>query len=76
MIQEIAATFENGVFKPDQPPALSEHTRVRLLVEPIQDDTDDSRRQQAWASLEQLWQKSTFDSHGDRLTRDQLHERR
>ncbi len=76
MIQEIAARFQNGVFKPAQPPALSEHTRVRLLVEPIQDDTDDSRRQQAWASLEQLWQESTFDSHGDRLTRDQLHERR
>ncbi len=76
MIQVIAATFEDGVFKPDQKPALSESTRVRLLVETINEDADESRRQQAWASLEQLWQKSTFNSHGDRLSRDQLHERR
>jgi predicted DNA-binding antitoxin AbrB/MazE fold protein len=75
MIQVIAATFEDGVFKPDQQPRLSESTRVRLLVETIQ-DTDDSVRQQAWSSLEELWQKSTFDSHGDRLSREQLHERR
>ena len=76
MIQVIAATFEDGVFKPDQQPALSESTRVRLLVETIDEDTDAALRQQAWASLEQLWQKSTFNSQGDRLTRDQLHERR
>ena len=60
MIQEIAATFKDGVFKPDQQPALSERTRVRLLVETISENTDESRRQQAWASLEQLWRKSTF----------------
>ena len=76
MIQVIAATFEHGVFKPDQQPALPESTRVRLVVETLNEDTDDSYRQQAWANLEQLWQESTFNSHGDRLTRDQLHERR
>jgi predicted DNA-binding antitoxin AbrB/MazE fold protein len=76
MIQVIAATFEQGVFKPDQKPALSESTRVRLVVETINEDVDESRRQQAWADLEQLWQKSMLNSQGDRLTRDQLHERR
>jgi predicted DNA-binding antitoxin AbrB/MazE fold protein len=76
MIQVIAATFENGVFKPDQQPALSESTRVRLVVETINEEADESRRQQAWADLERLWQKSTFNSQGDRLSRDQLHERR
>jgi len=76
MIQVIAATFEHGVFKPDQQPALSESARVRLVVETIGEDTDETRRQQAWANLEKLWQESTFNSQGDRLTRDQLHERR
>jgi predicted DNA-binding antitoxin AbrB/MazE fold protein len=73
MSQVIEAVFEGGVFKPDQQPELAENTRVRLLVEPVDDE---SRRQQAWAVLEQLWRTSTFDSRGDRLTRDQLHERR
>jgi predicted DNA-binding antitoxin AbrB/MazE fold protein len=75
MIQVIPATFEDGVFKPDQQPALSESTRVRLIVETTDEATDESLRQHAWASLEQLWKESTFDSHGDRLSRDQLHER-
>jgi predicted DNA-binding antitoxin AbrB/MazE fold protein len=74
MIQIFAATFEDGVFKPDHQPALSESTRVRLIVETA-NDSDESLRQNAWASLETLWQNSTFDSHGDRLNRDQLHER-
>lgn len=76
MAQVIAATFADGVFKPDQQPALSESTRVRLVVEVMSEDSDESRRSQAWADLERLWQASTLDSSGDRLTRDQLHERR
>ena len=75
MIQVIAATFEDGVFKPDQQPGLSESTRVRLLVETIAEGTDEPLQRRAWASLEELWQDSTFDSNGDRLSRDQLHER-
>ena len=75
MIQVIAATYEGGVFKPHQRPDLSENERVRLIVEPTNGDTEESLRQNAWASLEGLWQKSTLDSHGDRLSRDQLHER-
>jgi predicted DNA-binding antitoxin AbrB/MazE fold protein len=69
----IEATYEDGVFKPDQPPALSDSTRVRLVVEPM--TTEPEATQRSWAILEQLWQQSTFDSHGDRLTREHLHER-
>jgi predicted DNA-binding antitoxin AbrB/MazE fold protein len=76
MIQIIAATFEDGVFKPDHRPVLSESTRVRLIVETANEDAEKSLQQLAWGSLEQLWQESTFDSRGDRLSRDQLHERR
>lgn len=76
MNQIIAATFQAGVFKPDEQPALPENTRVRLAVEAINEDSDQARRQQGWADLQQLWQESKFDSGGDRLNRDQLHERR
>ena len=72
MVQVTAATFENGVLVPDQPLNLSPHARVRLMVNPLDDDAD---REKAWEDLQRLWQASTFDSKGDRLTREQLHER-
>jgi predicted DNA-binding antitoxin AbrB/MazE fold protein len=75
MVQIVAATYEDGVFKPDQQPALSECTRVRLIVEPTNEATGDSLRDEAWASLKRIWAHSTFDSCGERLTRDELHER-
>jgi predicted DNA-binding antitoxin AbrB/MazE fold protein len=31
----VEATFENGVFVPVQRPALADHERVRLTVEPV-----------------------------------------
>ena len=78
MVQVLAATFKDGVFKPDQRPALSDSARVRLVVETIDDDDAGVRaeRDAAWASLQQLWDTSKFNSNGDRLTREQLHERR
>jgi predicted DNA-binding antitoxin AbrB/MazE fold protein len=75
MIDVIEATFQDGVFKPDRQPALSDRTRVRLVVESASDPTAEAQRQQAWTGLEFLWQNSTFNSHGDRLSRDELHER-
>ncbi len=74
MVQVIAATFKDGVFKPDQQPALLESARVRLVVEPISGD-ESRERDESWATLQRLWDTSTFDSNGKRLTRDQLHER-
>jgi len=74
MTQVISATFENGVFKPDQQPDLPEQTKVRLLVETVEAKPEIS--QKAWADLQQIWKMSKFNSHGDRLTREQLHERR
>jgi predicted DNA-binding antitoxin AbrB/MazE fold protein len=73
MIQVLAATFENGVFKPDQELSLLTPTRVRLLVETLEEDGAKSRSQHAWAMIEEIWWQSTFDSRGDRKSRDQLH---
>src|SRR5260370_40700273 len=60
MMQVTAATFENGVLVPDQPLNLSPHARVRLTVNPLDED-EDTRRQKAWEDLQGLWQTSTFD---------------
>ena len=75
MSHVITATFENGVFTPDQRPDLPPQTRVRLTVEPL-DQAELTRRTQAWDALQRLWESSTINSHGQRLTREQLHERR
>jgi hypothetical protein len=74
MGQVVSGTFKDGVIKPDQRPALADSARVRLVVEPIDGD-ESARRCQSWATLERLWQVSRFNSGGDRLSRDQLHER-
>ncbi len=75
MVQILAATFEDGVFKPDQRPALSDNARVRLVVEAL-DANGSNQADDSWRMLQQLWTTSGFDSGGDRLNRDQLHERR
>jgi predicted DNA-binding antitoxin AbrB/MazE fold protein len=72
LVQVISATFENGVFKPDEALNLLPHTRVRLLVESLEDET---KKQQAWETVLRLWKQSNIDSKGERLIREQLHER-
>lgn len=76
MVQILGATFKNGVFQPDQPPALADSARVRLVVETLEGDDGRARGEESWVLLRRLWDTSAFDSAGDRLTRDQLHERR
>lgn len=75
MVQVLAATFQDGVFKPDQRPALSDSARVRLVVEPL-NGNESALADASWAALQQLWSTSSFNSGGNRLNRDQLHERR
>jgi predicted DNA-binding antitoxin AbrB/MazE fold protein len=75
MIQIITATFEDGVLKPNEPLHLLPKSRVRLAVEPLGDMPEQSRSQAAWEAVERLWRNSAVDSQGQRLTREQLHER-
>lgn len=74
MIQIVTATFKDGIFKPDRRPVLPESARVRLVVEPIEGD-EPERRNGSWAMLQSLWNTCSLESGGDRLTRQQLHER-
>ena len=73
MSQIITAIFENGVLKPEQPLALPSGERVQIIVVP---DRSREEREQAWRKLEQLHKEFPINSGGDRMTRDQLHERR
>ena len=74
MSQIITATFDGAVFKPDDPVELPDRTRVRLVVDCLEDGKAES--DQAMDELEKLWDEVSVDSEGVRLTRDQLHERR
>jgi predicted DNA-binding antitoxin AbrB/MazE fold protein len=73
MNQTITAVFENGVFTPETSLDLAAGCRVRLTIEPL--DTVSSALPDAWEELERLCEDSPIDSGGERLTRDQLHER-
>lgn len=75
MTTQVTATFVNGMFKPDRDLPLSEHARVRLTVEPIEEWTPEGGRA-AWEALQARLKEHPIDSGGVRYTRDELHERR
>lgn len=72
---QITATFENGMFKPDQPLPLAERSRVRLTIEPIEAWSPETA-QVAWAALKAQIREQPLHLGGKRFTRDELHERR
>ena len=75
MSQTITAVFENGVLNPTVPLDLPDRAQVLVTVELLEEDQ--SKRQKAsLQALENLWRQSKINSQGERLTRDQLHERR
>ena len=88
MSQVINATVEGGLLRPDRPLDLPPNTRVRLVIEPLGEDSEvadgsataiESRPpedQAAWDDLERLWGESDVDSGAPRPTRDDLHDRR
>jgi predicted DNA-binding antitoxin AbrB/MazE fold protein len=74
--ESFLATYEDGVLKPHQPLALAPHSQVRVLVEPLDAAASLINQKTAWQNVKQLWATSSIDSAGERLTRDQLHDRR
>ena len=69
----ITATFVDGMLKPDEELGLTAGTKVRLFLE-LPDDLRE-QRQTACAELDRLCDEFPIESHGQHLTRDQLHER-
>jgi len=74
MAQFITATFVDGMLKPDEELGLTTGTKVRLILD-LPDDVRE-QRQAACAELDRLCDDFPIESRGQRLTRDQLHERR
>ncbi len=72
MNQIVTATFENGLLKPHEPLNLSPGSKVRLIVEPL---GEAEAAERDWQELEKLWEETSVDSGGQRMTRDELHER-
>jgi predicted DNA-binding antitoxin AbrB/MazE fold protein len=70
-MQATTAIFEGGVLKPLQPLNLPEHAQVRITIEPL---VANSQIAEKLAALEALWRVSR--AHAERLTREELHERR
>jgi predicted DNA-binding antitoxin AbrB/MazE fold protein len=71
MSQTITATFENGIFKPDEELALEPGARVQLIVSPCENDLADD----PLSELDRLCDEVPIDSGGVLLTREQLHDR-
>lgn len=52
MTTRVAAIYENGVFKPQEPVALEEKARVRLVIEPA---TESAASEPAdWEAIDRL----------------------
>ena len=75
MAQVTEAIYAHGVLKPKDDLALREAQRVRLIVEPLDDDTDREDRSAALKRLREGIERMKFSSRGPLPSRDELHDR-
>ena len=75
MAQVTEAIYAHGVLTPKDELALRESQRVRLIVEPIDDDTDRADRTAALGRLREGIERMKFFSRGPLPSRDELHGR-
>ena len=84
MKTQIAATYVNGQFKPDEGIALPEDTRVNLTVEVIDGESewedefhgDPQKSIAALQAIQARLRKRPIHGGGKNYTRDELYERR
>ena len=50
-VQSVEAVYENGVFKPKAPVELEEKTEVRLLIETVEEATEDQDDPTGWKAV-------------------------
>ncbi len=70
------ATVVNGALQLDQPLELPEQSRVAITVIPLSDEATRRRRKEALEKFFASVEETHFVSDGERLTREQMHERR
>jgi predicted DNA-binding antitoxin AbrB/MazE fold protein len=76
MDYSVDAKFEDGVFKPEKPLDIPPGTRVQLIINYVDWPISQEEREKVWQEFDQLCEEISIDSGGERMTRDQLHERR
>lgn len=81
MGQIIHATFQNGAFVPDEPVSVAAGTRVTLTVEEVPTTAKAALAShrvptaEDIATFNEFCDRLSVDSGGERMTRDELHER-
>ena len=75
MGQFTGAIYTNGVLKPQGELVLREARRVRLIVEPLEDDCDRGDRREALRRLFAGIEGMRFVSRERLPSRDELHDR-
>jgi predicted DNA-binding antitoxin AbrB/MazE fold protein len=75
MAHFIEAVYTNGVLKPKEELGLREAQRVRLIVEPLDDDDDPGDRPAALERLLAGIEGMSFFSREHLPSRDELHDR-
>jgi predicted DNA-binding antitoxin AbrB/MazE fold protein len=75
MAQLTEAVYTNGVLKPKEQLGLREAQRVRLIIEPLDDDADRGDRPAALERLLAGIEGMRFFSRDRLPSRDELHDR-
>jgi len=75
MTQVTEAIYAHGVLRPKDELALREAQRVRLIVEPLDDDIDRADRSAALSRLREGIERMKFFSREPLPSRDELHDR-
>ena len=79
MGQVVMATFEDGLFKPDDPVDLKPHARVKLIIEDAvpggEQGTDDSGGDPVWEDFERALDEIELNSGEPRPRREELYGR-
>jgi predicted DNA-binding antitoxin AbrB/MazE fold protein len=75
MAQFIEAIYTNGVLKPIEELVLREAQRVRLIVEPLDDDAVSGDRSAAVQRLQAGIERMNFFLREGLPSRDELHDR-
>jgi predicted DNA-binding antitoxin AbrB/MazE fold protein len=73
---DIPVIYENGVFRPETPVNLPEHSRLRISIHDPSPATNGAPVQPLKDALDALRARGLIRTGGWRPTRDELHERR
>lgn len=72
MKTELTATIDGGVLKPDTVLPFPDHTRVKLIIEPVEAENPSLA---AWERLKERIRQRPIRGLAGKFSREELHER-